>query len=49
MLSVTDARHLLGADCPMTDDEIEAMLCQFRLIASIALDAVEGDQFQSGP
>ncbi len=43
MLSVADARHLLGADCPMTDEEIKAMLDQFRQVAFITLDTAEED------
>lgn len=45
--SVTDARRHLGADCPMTDKEIEAMLNQFRQIAMLALDAVSADKARS--
>lgn len=41
MLSVRKARELLGNECPMTDDEIEVMLAQFRRIADIAIDSVE--------
>ena len=41
MLSVSKARELLGHECPMTDEEIESMLVQFRRIADIAIDSVE--------
>ena len=49
MLSITEARCLLGADCPMTDQEIEAMLDQFRQIAFITLDTVEADRHRAAP
>ena len=39
--------RLLGADCPMTDQEIKAMLDQFRQIAFIALDTVEAERHRS--
>ena len=41
--------ELLGADCPMTDQEIKAMLDQFRQIAFIALDTVEAERHRSTP
>ncbi len=41
--------RLLGADCPMTDQEIKAMLDQFRQIAFIALDTVEAERHRSTP
>ena len=41
--------ELLGADCPMTDQEIKAMLDQFRHIAFIALDTVEAERHRSTP
>jgi len=41
--------ELLGADCPMTDQEIKAMLDQFRQIAFIALAAVEAERHRSTP
>ena len=47
MLSITEARHLLGADCPMADDEINVMLHQFRQIAFITLDTIEAEQNRS--
>ena len=47
VLSMTEARCLLGADCPITDQEIKAMLDQFRHIAVIALDAVEVERHRS--
>lgn len=46
---MTEARRLLGADCPMTDGEIKALLDQFRQIAFIALDTIEGEQHRSKP
>ena len=49
MLSIPEARHLLGADCPMADDEINAMLHQFRQIAFITLDTVEADRPRAAP
>ena len=39
-LSRSTLYRLLGADCPMTDQEIKAMLDQIRQIAFIALDTV---------
>ena len=39
--------RLLVADCPMTDQEIKAMLDQFRQIAFIALDTVEAERHRS--
>ena len=39
--------ELLGADCPMTAQEIKAMLDQFRQIAFIALDTVEAERHRS--
>ena len=47
MLPMTEVRRLLGADCPMTDQEIKAMLDQFRQIAFIALDTVEAERHRS--
>lgn len=47
VLSVTDARLLLGANCPITDNEILTMLLQFRQIACIALDAVDSEPLGS--
>ena len=41
--------RLLGADCPMTDQEIKAMLDQFRQIAFIVLDTVEAERHRSTP
>ena len=41
--------RLLGADCPMTDQEIKAMLDQFRQIAFVALDTVEAERHRSTP
>ena len=41
--------ELLGADCPMTDQEIKAMLDQFRQIAFIAIDTVEAERHRSTP
>ena len=41
--------RLLGADCPMTAQEIKAMLDQFRQIAFIALDTVEAERRRSTP
>lgn len=41
MVTLTKARSVLGADCSMTDEEIAAMLDQFRRIASLALDATD--------
>ena len=41
--------RLLGADCPMTAQEIKAMLDQFRQIAFIALDTVEAKRHRSTP
>ena len=41
--------RLLGAACPMTDQEIKAMLDQFRQIAFIALDTVEAERHRSTP
>ena len=49
VLSIPEARHLLGADCPMADDEINAMLHQFRQIAFITLDTIEAEQNRSNP
>jgi len=49
VLSITEARCLLGADCPMTDQEIEAMLDQVRQIAFITLDTVEADRHRAAP
>jgi len=49
VLSVTEARHLLGADCPMTDDEIKAILDQFRRIAFITLDTLEAERHRPTP
>lgn len=49
MLSVAEARHLLGADCPMTDDEITTMLGQLSQIAFICLDTIEAEQQRSEP
>ena len=46
---MTEARRLLGADCPMTDQEIKALLDQFRQIAFIALDTVEAERHRSPP
>jgi hypothetical protein len=43
---MTEVRRLLGADCPMTDQEIKAMLDQFR---QIALAAVEAERHRSAP
>lgn len=47
MLTVTEARCLLGADCPMTDAEVEALLDQFRQIALITLDSIEADRLRT--
>lgn len=44
MLSVTQARRILGSACPMKDTEIEAMILQFEQIAEIALTSIESDQ-----
>ena len=44
MPTVSEARCLLGTDCPMTAEEITAMLDQLRQIAFIALDAIEADR-----
>ena len=41
--------RLLGADCPMTDQEIKAMLDQVRQIAFIALDTVEAERHRCTP
>ena len=41
--------ELLGADCPMTDQEIKAMLDQVRQIAFIALDTVEAERHRCTP
>ena len=49
MVTLEEARCLLGADCPMTDEEIAAMLDQFRQIASLAFDAIEADRGRSIP
>lgn len=47
MVTLEKARCLLGADCPMTDEEITAMLDQLRQIASVALDAMENGRGRS--
>lgn len=49
MLSVTEARHLLGADCSMTDEEVKSMLDTFRQIAFIALDTVDAERGRAHP
>ena len=48
-LSRSTLYRLLGADCPMTDQEIKAMLDQFRQIAFIALDTVEAERHRCTP
>jgi hypothetical protein len=40
-LSLEKTRELLGAECPMSDEELRLLLDQLRGIATIALDAEE--------
>lgn len=48
MVSVTDARRLLGPDCAASDDEVKVMLVQLRRIAHVALDTVEAERARGG-
>jgi hypothetical protein len=40
MLTLERSRLLLGPDCPMTDEEITAMVDQLHQIALVALDSL---------
>lgn len=46
-MTVENARRILGNDCPMTDQEVTAMLEQFRRIAFSALDIAGADKARS--
>lgn len=49
MLTVDDARLLLGTNCPMTDEEIAAMLDQLQQITALAFEAVAADEDRPTP
>lgn len=46
-MTVQKARRILGNDCPMTDQEITAMVTQFQRIAFIAIDEAGADKARS--
>jgi hypothetical protein len=46
VLSLTDARRLLGDECPMTDEEVKTLLDQLHQIAQIAFEAA-GSKFDA--